>query len=83
MAMKKTKSSTITESSPKEEVDVDDFARLDLKADLVEKEMIIRVRVADGKVRVRLTTNKFPTVDIPIAQSQIETLLAKEYAGLI
>lgn len=59
----------------------EEFSQLDMQIGLIPGEMMIRVRVTDGKVLTRVQTKEFPNADIAIAAKSIEEQLATLYAG--
>lgn len=75
-----TKKDTISGSVTKKQTTAEEFSKLDMESGLVSREMLIRVRVADGKVLTRVQTKEFPTADIPVAAKSIEEQLAALYA---
>jgi hypothetical protein len=64
----------------KKQTTADEFSKLDLESGLVAGEIMIRVRVTDGKVLTRVQTKEFPNADIAVAAKAIEEQLANLYA---
>ena len=65
----------------KKKTTADEFSKLDMEGSLIAGEMMVRVRVTDGKVLTRIQTKEFPNADIAIAAKSIEEQLATLYAG--
>ena len=76
-----TKKDTTSGSVTKKLTTAEDFSMLDMESCLTSGEMMIRVRVADGKVLTRVQTKEFPNADIAIAAKAIEEQLAALYAS--
>jgi hypothetical protein len=79
-SMMQTKKGMISGSMAKKQTTADEFSKLDMESSLIAGEMMIRVRVTDGKVLTRVQTKEFPNADIAIAAKSIEEQLATLYA---
>jgi hypothetical protein len=80
-SMMQTRKDMTSGSVTKKKTTADEFSKLDMEGSLIAGEMMVRVRVTDGKVLTRIQTKEFPNADIAIAAKSIEEQLATLYAG--
>jgi hypothetical protein len=76
-----TKKGMTSGSVMKKQTTAEEFSQLDMEGSLIPGEIMIRVRVTDGKVLTRVQTKEFPNADIAIAAKSIEEQLAALYAA--
>lgn len=71
-------SSLIPQKTEISEILVNRFMNQDIFPDPTMRDLVIRARIIDGIVHVRLVTNEFPKVDLPVVAEQVRILLNKE-----
>jgi hypothetical protein len=67
-------------TQPKPEISqflIDRFMNLDILVEPTLRDLVIRARIIEGVVHVRMVTNEFPKADLPIVLEQIKGLLRK------
>lgn len=68
-------------TQPKPEISqflIDRFMSMDILPDPTLRDMVIRARIIDGVLHVRMVTNEFPKEDLPVVIEQVRLLLNKE-----